>query len=223
MSGLDAMLDEKMARTYPSSGLVKPTPESTAVLVCDVQERFRSLIPGFGTVVDTAEMMLKAARELGMLCVFTEQYPKALEHTVEELQPYIREAQARDRSVGFRARVYEKSMFSMAIPEVCKLLVDEDINTIILVGIEAHVCVLQTVLDFRAKGYEVFPVMDGISASSLYNRSIAQQRFISAGAHISTRDSMVFQLTGDAKHPHFRAVSALVKEYGEKENELAKE
>ncbi|GMH38450.1 hypothetical protein BSKO_06334 [Bryopsis sp. KO-2023] len=174
-----------------------------ALFVCDVQERFRTVIAGMPAVIDTSRRMLRAAHELQIPVVITEQYPKALGSTVEELAAHVPEG----------SPVVAKTKFSMMVPEVRDYLSSLSmIHKILLVGIEAHVCVLQTTLDLIENGYEVHIVVDGVSSSRLADRAVAFQRMVQAGALLCTSEMVLFQVMEDAKAPGFKAVSALAKE-----------
>jgi hypothetical protein len=83
---------------------------------------------------------------------------------------------------------------------------------VMLVGIEAHVCVLQTTLDLLERGLEVHLVVDGLSSQRLADRAVGLQRAAQSGAFLTSQEMVMFQLAGDAKHPSFKLISALAKE-----------
>jgi isochorismate hydrolase len=91
-------------------------------------------------------------------------------------------------------------------------------KTIVLFGIEAHVCVQQTALDLLEKGYDVHILVDGVSSSRALERGVALRRMAQAGAYLTTAESLIFMLVGSAGHPQFRAISGLIKEHGQVEN-----
>lgn len=185
----------------PSVG--KLAPEETALLVCDVQERFRPVISGFPAVIDTSRRMLRAAAALKLPVIVTEQYPKALGSTVEELQGLIPEG----------SPVVAKTKFSMCTEEVdAAFQALPGVKKVLIVGIETHVCVLQTSLDLLERGYEVHVLVDGVSSQRLGDRSVALQRLAQAGAFLATSEMAMFQMMVNTAHPAFKAVSALCKE-----------
>ncbi|GLC44286.1 hypothetical protein PLESTB_000761100 [Pleodorina starrii] len=178
-------------------------PNSSALFVCDVQEKFRPLIAGFPAVIDTSRRMVQAANVLGIPVLVTEQYPKALGPTVSEVASVLPPG----------CSVHAKTLFSMCTPDVDAWLKSKpDVRQVLLLGIEAHVCVFQTSLDLLERGYEVHLLADGISSSRPHHRAAGLQRMAQAGALISNSEMAMFQLTGDAKHPRFKDISALVKE-----------
>eukprot|EP00878_Enallax_costatus_P024792 GHUV01026481.1.p1 GENE.GHUV01026481.1~~GHUV01026481.1.p1 ORF type:complete len:166 (+),score=44.81 GHUV01026481.1:286-783(+) len=152
--------------------------KSTALFVCDIQERFRPVITGMPAVVDTVRRMIKGANVLGLPVVVTEQYPKALGNTVGELKEVLQP----------NVQVVEKTLFSMVTPEVSQMLKQRPtISQVLLCGIEAHVCVLQTTLDLIEHGYEVHVVVDGVSSQRHPDRSAGLHRAAQSGAFLVTR------------------------------------
>ncbi|KAL6766753.1 hypothetical protein ACKKBG_A37210 [Auxenochlorella protothecoides x Auxenochlorella symbiontica] len=175
----------------------------TALFVCDIQERFREAIQGFPAVVDVSRRMIRAAEVFQIPVIVTEQYPKALGKTVSELTEVL----PKD------AQVFEKTKFSMLIDEVSEFLTRrDDIKRILIVGIEAHVCVLQTTLELLDRGYEVHILTDAVSSRYALDRSTALHRLSKAGAILTTSETASFQLMGNTTYPNFKAISALFKE-----------
>jgi len=179
--------------------------ENSVFLVCDVQERFRTLIHKFDHVALTSSIMVKASKIMGIPCVVTEQYPKALGHTCSEVL-------AGDTSPLIK--VFEKSLFSMMTPEVEQHLKDLNRNSAVIFGVETHVCVQQTALDLLEKGWDVHVIVDGVSSQREFDRSVAIERLKAAGAFLTTSESLLFGLMKDSNYENFKAVSQLVKEYG---------
>lgn len=182
-----------------SSRLSKVKPEECIFLICDIQERFRSVIYHYPSVIHAAKILLEAAELFQIPVIATEQYPRALGHTVEELDTQ-------------KMKVYEKTVFSMMVPEVEKSLLEHSLRrTAVIVGIETHVCVLQTSLDLIEKGYSVHVVTDGVSSQRPMDRSTAFRRLEQAGAWLTTYESLLFQLLRSKDHSAFKQVSELCK------------
>lgn len=145
----------------------------------------------------------RAAEALGIPIIVTEQYPKALGHTVTELADIMPSG----------SLTVPKTRFSMIVPEVMAALEGEPRRRkILLVGIETHVCVLQTTIDLIEMGYEVHVLVDGVSSQRLTDRATALQRLSQTGAFLASSEMVLFQIMGDTSHPAFKAISALCKE-----------
>ncbi|KAG8798188.1 hypothetical protein FRC16_007767, partial [Serendipita sp. 398] len=192
--------------------LIKP-----AFLVCDIQERFRSAIYGFPALVQTSKRMIEFARLLKVPVIATEQNPRALGSTVEELD--LGKLGDLHSLVSFhflrpavvKAGTFPKTKFSMVIPEVQSKLQELGTQSVVIFGIESHVCVFQTVLELLEAGYSVHVVADAVSSCNKEEVPLALASLRQAGAVITTSESLAFQLMGDANSPSFKEFSALVK------------
>jgi len=194
------------ASAAPPARLGRLTPDTSALLVCDVQERFRPLILGFPAVADTAARLVKGAAALGVPVLVTEQYPKALGPTVPEVAPFL------PPGTPTPAAKTAFSMWPSVAPHLAARGGPSTTPHLVLTGIEAHVCVLQTTLDALAAGYEVHLAVDGISSQRAGDRATGLARCLAAGAHAASSEMVLFQWAGGAGHPAFKAVSALAKE-----------
>mmetsp|Transcript_4364 Transcript_4364/g.10794 ORF Transcript_4364/g.10794 Transcript_4364/m.10794 type:complete len:197 (+) Transcript_4364:78-668(+) len=182
------------------SSVSRIRPSNCVFLLCDVQERFRTMIRYFPSVVHVASKLTRASEVLDIPLMVTEQYPKALGHTVAEIK------------LSEKTANYSKTAFSM-FPSIRPTLSSmKDRNVAVLFGIEAHVCVQQTALDLLENGMDVHIVADGTSSSRDFERLIAFERMKKSGAYLTTSESVLFELMGDAQHPSFKAIQALVKE-----------
>ena len=184
----------------------------TALFVCDVQERFRSVIHGFAAVADTSRRLSQAAAELKLPTVVTEQYPKALGHTVSEVADVLPES----------SLIIAKTDFSMIVPEVREFLGrSSHVKNILLAGVETHVCVLQTTIDLVEMGFNVHIMADGVSSQRVGDRAAALARLstIAPGqVFISSGEMALFQMLVNTSHPSFKAISSIVK--GERPDQL---
>ncbi len=196
----------------------KITPSQTCFLLCDVQDRFRSVIHNAESVVKTSNFLCRVGNKLGIPIVGTEQYPKAFGRTCEDVLLLPSE----DGSAPGRIEpaIYEKKLFSMITPEVSSHLATLDRSCFVLFGIEAHVCVQQTCLDLLDQGHDVHIVADAVSSQSPFDRSIALERMRQSGAYITTAQSLVFMLLGSAEHPDFKTLSKMVVAHSKEGNEF---
>jgi nicotinamidase-related amidase len=199
---------------------------TAALFVCDIQEKFRNIVYGMPSVIDTTSKMVRGAKALGVPIVVTEQYPKALGNTVPELSEHIWSPDSFPHSFP----AFPKTKFSMYVDEVdnCLFQLDlarkergkagegelstEKISQILLCGIETHVCILQTASDLLERGYEVHLVVDGVSSQRPGDRQVALQRLLQMGCFLCTSEMALFQMCGSSKHPSFKQISAIAKE-----------
>lgn len=110
----------------------------------------------------------------------------------------------------------DKTRFSMWVPAVGNLDVFGGATKaqVAIVGIESHICVTQTALDLLAHGHEVFILADGVSSCNREEVPIALARLRQAGATVTTSESWMYEVMGDAAIPEFRTVVGIVKETG---------
>ncbi|OJD24097.1 hypothetical protein ACJ73_04542 [Blastomyces percursus] len=183
--------------------------------ICDIQEKFRPVIYEFPKLITTTTKLLKAAKPLNIPIYITTQNRARLGATVSEFNPYLNPAS----NPNVRADL-DKTLFSMVTPELKACFPttadgqQEPLDAII-VGIESHICVSQTTLDLLALGHRVYVVADGVSSVNPEERVVALARLRDAGAIVTTSESLLFEIMGDAKHALFRQISGLVKESGE--------
>jgi len=184
-------------------------PSNTVLLVCDIQERFKDVIWKFDSVLRTSKLLVDGCAVINIPIVATEQYPKALGKTCTELtsNDYPK---------------FTKMAFSMCTPDLMSHIgsLGPGKQHFIIVGLETHVCVLQTTLDLLASGKNVHVAVDAVSSSRPTDRAVALKRMENAGAFMTTAESALFMLMGSADFPNFKMVSGLVKEYGKVPSEL---
>lgn len=173
--------------------------ERAALVVVDVQEGFRSAIDGFDGIVAAASAMVRGAELLGVPLIVTEQYPKGLGSTVVEL--------ARRLPAG--TEPLEKTCFSAVDADGFDLGGREQA---IVCGIEAHVCVNQTVLDLLGGGTEVHLVVDAVGSRDPANRALGLDKLERAGAWRSSVETALFELLRRAGTDEFKQVQKLVLE-----------
>ncbi|KAK6341293.1 hypothetical protein TWF696_008372 [Orbilia brochopaga] len=171
-----------------------------ALFVCDLQERFQKAIYNFPAVVATTRKLLSVASILSVPVYATTQNKRALGDTVPELLEHF----PKD------AVVADKTLFSMCVPEVLDKL--DEKATVTIVGIESHICVLQTTLDLLERGHKVYVIRDGVSSCNPQEIPTALARMQQSGAIITTSESWLFELMRDSSRPEFKAIATLVKE-----------
>ncbi|KAM9960050.1 hypothetical protein ACTFIW_007283 [Dictyostelium discoideum] len=186
--------------------LGKIVPETSALFICDIQSKFANHIFKFNGVVNQSKYMMRVCNELKVPIIFTEQYPKGLGHTVEDL--------LKERNENNQSKIFEKTLYSMCTNEVLNHLKQnhKDLKSILITGIETHVCVLQSTLDFLENGYDVHILSDAVSSNNNNDRLVALERMRQSGAFITTTESIIFQLTRDATHKSFKSIVPITKQ-----------
>jgi hypothetical protein len=106
----------------------------------------------------------------------------------------------------------DKTAFSMWIPAIQKHFSGSTPSSIALVGIESHICITQTTLDLLANGHKVYIIADGVSSCNKGEIGIALQRLRAEGAVITSSESFLYEVMGDAAIPEFRSIASVVKE-----------
>jgi len=171
--------------------------ERAALVVVDVQEAFRNAVGEFDTVAANAGVLAQGARALGLPVVVTEQYPKGLGETVPEVADHL-DGVAR----------HPKTVFSAARAEGFDL---GGRDQALVCGIEAHVCVQQTVQDLLDAGVEVHVAADATSSRTALNRRLGLEKMERSGAWVTSTEMALFELVGEAGTPEFKTIQALVK------------
>ncbi len=175
----------------------------SVLILIDIQERLAAAMEPatFRGVARNASILVQAAVGLGIPVLTTEQYRKGLGRTVPELAALLPDAAA-----------IEKTRFSAAGDESFRQTLDRAGRPqAILAGMEAHVCVLQTALELRAAGRDVFVVADACCSRTAANHANAMERLRAAGVIVANTESIVFEWLRDARHDCFKAISALVR------------
>jgi nicotinamidase-related amidase len=172
----------------------------TGLLVIDVQDKLMAMIPGADRVIGNIGFLIDAARLLEMPVQATEQYPKGLGPTVAELARRLPE------------RPDKTAFSSCAVPAVLANFARAARPRILLAGIEAHVCVLQTALDLLAHNLQVFVAADAVASRYAVDQELALRRLEHEGAVVTTSEAAVFEWVGGADHPRFKDISRLVQE-----------
>lgn len=182
--------------------LARLKPETTCLLIIDVQERLTGEMIESERLVERCRFLARCAGVLGLPVAVTEQYVKGLGHTVRRIA----------ESLPPGTPVFEKTRFSACVEPVRNWLVSAGRPNVLICGIEAHVCVLQTGLDLLHLGKLVFAVSDAISGGEADQIAPALRRLERGGATITGCVSATYELLRDAGHPQFRECLTLVKE-----------
>jgi nicotinamidase-related amidase len=173
----------------------------SALVLIDIQERLFPQVCEHARVLARIDLLLFAANLLEIPLLLTEQYPKGLGGTIEDIRKALPEAQPLTKmdfscvsAAGFRERL---SSFHR--------------DQIVLAGIEAHICVAQTALDLAAQSEKVFVVADATSSRRPLDAQIALQRLDRSGLTITTAEAVVFEWLRRAGTDEFKALQPKIK------------
>ena len=177
--------------------------DDSCLIVIDIQVKLSHAIPV--KVIDrlrkNTDILLNAAKQLNVPVIATVQYPKGLGPIEEFISSKLSES----------SKTFEKTSFSCfgadGLPEYLNQL---NKKQVILIGIEAHVCVLQSAIELTLEGYDVFVVTDAIASRQFTNYETALVRFNQAGTNLLTTESVLFEWLRDASHPQFKSLSKLI-------------
>lgn len=175
-------------------------PESVLLMVVDLQERLLPAIHDHDSVVEASRRMIEAARLMQLPILLTEQYPEGLGATAGPIRGALGDVSAAT-----------KTRFSACVEPVVNALRDLGRPHVIVVGIEAHVCVQQSALDLLRLGYTTYVCADAVGSRRTLDRDTALERMRQAGALITTTESITFELLGEAGTDLFKRVLKIVK------------
>ncbi|KAJ3819056.1 Isochorismatase hydrolase [Lentinula raphanica] len=177
----------------------------TVFLLCDLQTKFRSAIYQYNHVVQTTNKMLKIAKLFEIPVLATTQNARGM--TLGPIDPDVDLP-----SLGnLHRQTLDKTLFSMSTPEVQQILRDLHTRTVVLMGIESHICILQTAFELK-KDFQVYVVADAVSSCNSFEIPIAFDTMRHAGVQVLTSESIGFLLMRDASLPAFKELARIVKE-----------
>jgi isochorismate hydrolase len=177
--------------------------DSSVVVVIDIQTKLTAVMPVkvLARVQRYTSLLIKSANVLNIPVIVTEQYPQGLGNLEPDIAILLEES----------ARKYEKTTFSCTgAGKLMEDLSHTQRKQIIIVGMEAHICVLQSALDLITAGYRVYVVADAVCSRHRESYETALSRLYQAGVCIVNAESVLFEWLRDAKHQHFKTLQPLV-------------
>ena len=171
--------------------------DRTAVLVVDVQQGFRPAVEGFDAVAHATAQLVQGARVLDLPILVTEQYPKGLGPTVPEVAEHLE-----------GVRPLKKTVFAAPRAEGFDL---HGRDQVVVCGIEAHICVHQSVADLLDRGVEVEVATDATGSRTPANRQVGLERMRETGARLTSVEMALFELLGEAGSDEFKAIQRIIK------------
>ena len=175
--------------------------EDSLALVVDFQDRLMPFISGREELERKAGAFMRGCRILGVDMLVMQQYTRGLGDTCAALRD----------ALGEFEHIEKMSFSCCGSDEFVGRLELSGKRNIIVTGIEAHICVQQTVLGLLAGGYSVYVLADCIGSRSESDKAYAEKRMSQAGAVLTTMESVLFELLARADHPKRKDISALVK------------
>ena len=181
------------------------SPDTSVLLVVDVQERLASVMPKdtLDRLTANAVLLLEAARLLGVTVIASEQYPKGLGPTIAPIAAKLAE-------LGV-APIDKLTFDACAEPRIARSLATRDPRAVVVLGMEAHVCVFQTARELVRRGYAAHVVADAVASRREENRTLGLALAERAGAVVTPAETVVFDWLGRAGTDAFKAVSKLVR------------
>ena len=172
------------------------------MVVIDIQEAFRHVIPAFETAAVKASTAVRGFLTLGLPVLVTEQYPNGLGHTAEEIRFVL----------PGDAEIFEKSAFSSCGAGAFASRLDElNIKQAVICGLETHVCVNQTAHDLLDRGIQVHLLTDAVCSRFEENKAAGLAKMYASGVIASSVEMALFELMRDSKHDKFKEIQALIK------------
>ncbi len=177
--------------------------DDTVLVLIDVQEGYRTALPGWDRVVVASRLLLDGARVLGIPVLVTEQYPRGLGRTAAELAGSLPpEAE----------RIEKMSMSCCGAAPFSERLVATGRRQVLIAGIETHACVNQTAHDLLAAGFQVHVARDATGSRRSADVAPAWEKMRAAGMLPTTSEQALLELVRTAEAPEFKALQRLLKE-----------
>lgn len=175
--------------------------DETAVLVIDYQEKLVPVMCDKDEFVRKSQILLKGMMAMDVPVIVTQQYTKGLGETIGEI-----------KDIEGIPDGFDKITFScMRDEEIVKALEGLNVRNVVVCGCEAHICVLQTVIDLLAVAYKVYVVSDCVASRNIRDKEAGVVRAMQEGAYITSCEAILYELLERAGSDTFKVISKLVK------------
>lgn len=174
--------------------------DNTLLLVIDLQEKLMPAIYESDRIIKNSACLLKVFEMYGIKKIATEQYPKGLGQSVDEIKENLDDE-----------HIFSKTSFDAITDEVSSYLKENKITNVIITGAETHICVYQTVRRLLFEGYKVFVVEDAVSSFNKEQKDLGLKSMSDMGASLVNTEMLMFDLASDAKDENFKEISKMVK------------
>ena len=175
--------------------------KDSVLVVIDVQERLVPAVQAPARTLRNTQTLLAAARECAVPVILTEQYPEGLGSTVPEFA-------AAAAGAAIIPKMHFSCMEEEGFAEAFRAL---ERKQAVLVGMEAHICVVQTAASLLEEGYDVFVVSDATASRTLESEQACLARMTASGAHVVTTEMVVFEWLGKAGTPAFKRLLPAIR------------
>ena len=176
--------------------------KDSIILIIDIQDKLLNAVFNPELILKKSEIIAKTADLLDIPVVVTEQYPIGLGKTIDKLS----------EALPSSTRYFEKNTFSaLDNPEIVEMIRTLRRKQIIVLGIETHICVSQTVNALVEAGYDVNVIADACGSRSETEYLAGLDRMKEAGAHIMTAETAIFEWLRASSHPKFKEIQKLIK------------
>ncbi len=178
--------------------------ENSLLLIIDIQTKLGQAMPTkvLNRVISNTALLSRAAGLLDVPILVTEQYPQGLGPTIADISD----------ALPATAVTLDKTAFScVAAQGFDDVLERAKRKQMVIVGMESHICVLQSALDLLTAGYDVYVVEDAVCSRRLENYQNALDRLRQAGVGIISAESAIFEWLVHSRHEHFKAISAMLR------------
>lgn len=177
--------------------------DDSLFVAIDYQEKLMPVMDEVERLRDKVSRLTRGIGVLNIPAIATEQYPKGLGCT-ENFEEF-------EKNLGGVTIVEKDSFSAFGAPDFEEIVKATSKQTILLCGIETHICVQQTALDFLERGYRVLLITDCCSSRSAEDKSIALSRMQQAGVELVTVEALLFEMIEGNKDPEFKDISRIIK------------
>ena len=175
--------------------------DNTVLVIVDVQGKLATLMHKKDALYKNLAAITAGTKELNLPVLWLEQIPHKLGPTITEVSEQL----------SGQTPISKSAFSGCGEPEFIKALKDTGRKQVLVVGIEAHICVYQTAVDLHQDGFEVEVVADAVSSRTKQNKMIALDKLGKAGIGITSTEMALFELMKTADAPQFRTIARLIK------------
>ncbi len=174
---------------------------NTIALIVDEQVKLMPVIHDAASVIRNTRILMEGLKLLEVPFLITQQYTKGMGMTEKAIF----------ETAGTEEYLDKRTFSCMDAENIRSAIEKSGKKQVILAGVEAHICVLQTALDLADAGFDVFVVEDCISSRKVSDKETALKRMIQTGVQVTSYESLLFELMRTSTHPEFKQVSKLIK------------